>query len=64
MKPDQIKQIRHQLKMSQQAFASALGVSFATVNRWENDKAKPQRAPSKADQYAACMAEHGYLAAK
>ena len=42
MKPDQIKQIRRQLKMSQQAFASALGVSFATVNRWENDKAKPQ----------------------
>lgn len=42
MRPDQIKQIRRQLKMSQQAFASALGVSFATVNRWENDKAKPQ----------------------
>jgi hypothetical protein len=29
-----------------------------------NDKAKPQRAQSKADQFAACMAEHGYLAAK
>ena len=29
-----------------------------------DDKAKPQRAPSKADQFAACMAEHGYLAAK
>ncbi|MGA9061985.1 MAG: helix-turn-helix domain-containing protein, partial [Terracidiphilus sp.] len=42
MEPDQIRQIRHQLKMSQQAFATALGVSFATVNRWENGKAKPQ----------------------
>ena len=42
MEPDQIKQIRRQLKMSQQAFAAALGVSFATVNRWENGKAKPQ----------------------
>ena len=42
MEPDQIKQIRRQLKMSQQAFASALGVSFTTVNRWENGKAKPQ----------------------
>jgi hypothetical protein len=29
-----------------------------------DDKAKPQRAQSKADQFAACMAEHGYMAAK
>jgi hypothetical protein len=29
-----------------------------------NDRAKPQRAQSKADQFAACMAEHGYVAAK
>ena len=29
-----------------------------------NDKAKPQRAQSKSDQFAACMAEHGYLATK
>jgi SNF2 family DNA or RNA helicase len=28
--------------MSQQSFAAALGVSFATVNRWENGKARPQ----------------------
>ena len=29
-----------------------------------DDKAKPQRTQSKADQFAACMAEHGYMAAK
>src|SRR3984957_11957677 len=29
-----------------------------------DDKAKPRRAQSKADQFGACMAEHGYLAAK
>jgi hypothetical protein len=29
-----------------------------------DDKAKPQRAQSKADQFTACMAERGYLAAK
>ena len=29
-----------------------------------DDKAKPRGAQSKADQFAACMAEHGYLAAK
>ena len=38
----QIRELRTLLKMSQQAFAAALGVSFATVNRWENGKAKPQ----------------------
>lgn len=38
-----IKSIRSQLGLSQQAFAAALGVSFATVNRWENNKAKPQK---------------------
>jgi superfamily II DNA or RNA helicase len=42
MSPGQIKEIRTRLQMSQQAFAAALGVSFATVNRWENGKAKPQ----------------------
>ena len=43
MNSEQIKTIRTQLRMSQQAFAAALGVSFATVNRWENGKAKPQK---------------------
>jgi SNF2 family DNA or RNA helicase len=43
MESDQIKTIRNRLQMSQQAFAAALGVSFATVNRWENGKAKPQK---------------------
>jgi len=31
------------LGYSQQQFAAAIGVSFATVNRWENGKAKPQK---------------------
>ncbi|WP_228486509.1 helicase-related protein [Paludibaculum fermentans] len=43
MDSEQIKTVRTQLRMSQQAFAAALGVSFATVNRWENGKAKPQK---------------------
>jgi superfamily II DNA or RNA helicase len=38
-----IKELRQSLGMSQQAFAAVLGVSFATVNRWENGKAKPQK---------------------
>ena len=36
-----IKQIRQQRFLSQEAFAKELGVSFATVNRWESGKTKP-----------------------
>ena len=36
-----IKMIRHTCLMSQTEFADALGVSFATVNRWESGKSKP-----------------------
>jgi len=43
MKPEEIKNIRLKLGLSQQEFASSMGVSFATVNRWENGKAKPQK---------------------
>jgi SNF2 family DNA or RNA helicase len=42
VKADQIKQIRTGLGFSQVEFARALGVSFTTVNRWENGKAEPQ----------------------
>ncbi len=38
-----IKQIRAYLNMSQQEFADKLNVSFATVNRWENGRAVPNR---------------------
>ena len=43
MTSEQIKNLRKQLGLSQEAFADKLGVSFATVNRWENEKAKPQK---------------------
>lgn len=36
-----IKRIRTSASLSQGAFAKEIGVSFATVNRWENDKASP-----------------------
>lgn len=40
---DQVKTIRKQLALSQEDLAHALGVSFATVNRWENGKTAPSR---------------------
>jgi putative transcriptional regulator len=41
--PAYIKEIRKQLELSQEALAHALGVSFATVNRWENGKTAPSK---------------------
>ena len=38
---EKIKEIRQQSLMSQSDFANALGVSFSTVNRWENGKTLP-----------------------
>ncbi len=38
-----IKGIRSYAKLSQQELADQLGVTFATINRWENAKAKPNK---------------------
>ena len=36
-----IKKLRLKLLLTQVEFASLLGVSFESVNRWENDKNEP-----------------------
>jgi len=41
--PEKVKDVRQQLKLSQEELAHALGVSFATVNRWENGKSAPSK---------------------
>ena len=38
-----LKKIRKQLDISQETLARELDVSYATLNRWENNKAKPSR---------------------
>ena len=38
-----IKAIRSQARLSQEEFADRLGVTFATINRWENAKASPNK---------------------
>lgn len=40
---DQVKYVRKQLKYSQKKFAELLGVSFSTINRWENLKHEPSQ---------------------
>lgn len=37
----QIRQLRLEMGLTQEQFAVRLGVSFPTVNRWENQKANP-----------------------
>ncbi|MCU6746586.1 helix-turn-helix domain-containing protein [Faecalicatena acetigenes] len=38
---EQIKTLRQECLLSQEAFSKELGVSFATVNRWETGKTLP-----------------------
>ena len=44
---ENVKQVRTQLKMTQENLAHELGVSFATVNRWENGSYNPSRLAKK-----------------
>ena len=41
--PATVKEVRRRLALSQEELAHALGVSFATVNRWENGKTIPSK---------------------
>ncbi len=57
-----VKEIRRQLGISQEDLAHQLGVSFATVNRWENGQAKPSRlAKAQLDAFCAKMTDQGKL---
>ena len=46
-----IKNLRLSCLMNQEEFGETIGVSFATVNRWENGKAKPNLKAMKAIKY-------------
>ena len=43
-----IGELRHRLKMTQEEFAHAIGVTVSTVNRWENGHIEPSRLARKA----------------
>lgn len=36
-----IRELRQRTGLTQEKFAAKLGVTFPTINRWENDRAKP-----------------------
>lgn len=38
-----VKHVRKEMKYTQKELADALEVSYATVNRWENNQAEPSK---------------------
>ena len=40
--PALIKELRHRLDLTQEQFAQKVGVTYSTVNHWENGKRTPQ----------------------
>lgn len=60
--PELVKEVRRQLGISQEELAHRLGVSFATINRWENGKTTPFKLARKQfDNFCEKMAEQGKL---
>ncbi len=45
---EKVKYVRVNLNLSQENLARELGVSFATINRWENGSYNPSRLAQKA----------------
>ena len=45
---EKVKLVRTELKLSQEDLARELGVSFATINRWEKGSYNPSRLAKKA----------------
>ncbi len=40
--PKLIKDLRERLRLTQEQFAQRVGVTYSSVNHWENDKRTPQ----------------------
>ena len=43
MDAGRIRILRQRLQLTQEDFAHLIGVTFSTVNRWENGKSSPNR---------------------
>jgi transcriptional regulator with XRE-family HTH domain len=57
-----IKEVRVQLGLSQEELAHALGMSFASINRWENGKTFPSKlARAQIDAFCRKMKTQGKL---
>ena len=58
-----VKLVRQKLGLSQEELAQELGVSFSTINRWENGKTVPFKLARKQfEDFCVRMKEQGKLA--
>lgn len=55
-----IRKLRERLGLTQEKFAAKLGVTFPTINRWENGRAKPSPlALQKIEELLHSMGDNG-----
>lgn len=40
--PSLVKELRRRLDLTQEQFAQRVGVTYSTINRWENGNRQPQ----------------------
>lgn len=60
--PELVNDVRRQLSLGQEDLARKLGISFATVNRWENGQVKPSKlAKAQLDSFCVKMTRQGKL---
>ena len=55
-----IRELRERTGLTQEKFAARLGVTFPTINRWENGRARPSPlAMQKIEELLRSMGERG-----
>ena len=58
--PRLVRQLRDRTGLTQERFAAKLGVTFPTINRWENGRVKPSPlAMQKIEELLRIMGEKG-----
>ena len=58
--PQLIRKLRERTGLTQEKFAAKLGVTFPTINRWENGRAKPSPlAMQKIEELLHSMRDNG-----
>ncbi len=58
--PMLIRELRERTGLTQEKFAAKLGVTFPTINRWENGRAKPSPlAMQKIEELLRSMDDNG-----
>jgi transcriptional regulator with XRE-family HTH domain len=58
--PRLVRELRERTGLTQEKFAARLGVTFPTINRWENGRARPSPlAMQKIEELLGSMGEQG-----